>query len=240
MSASVDNLILCGGIFHDFEATSAELARLLQPLGVNSRIEPDLQRGLLGLADRPVKLLTVNALRWEMAGEKYDPYREREALVLSPAAREALERHVAGGGALLGLHTASICFSDWPGWGDILGGAWRWGSSWHPAPETVTATPGDHALMRGLEGFAVQDELYHALDLRPGIVTLLRGSSPSGQGPQPVLWLHEYGAGRVVYDSLGHDVASLQQPAHREALQRAVGWALGRERGAKEVQHAIA
>jgi type 1 glutamine amidotransferase len=227
VTAVASNLILCGGIFHDFAATSRELARLLEPLAVRSRIEADLERGLAGLADEPVDLLTVNALRWEMAGEKYDPYREREALRLSPAARRALESHVAGGGALLGLHTASICFSDWPGWGDILGGAWRWGSSWHPAPETVTATPTGHALMRGLEDFEVRDELYHDLDLRPGIVTLLEGSSPSGQGAQPVLWLYEYGDGRVVYDSLGHDVSSLRQPGHREALRRAVAWALG-------------
>ncbi len=235
MSAVASNLILCGGIFHDFGATSEELARALEPLGIGSRIETDLERGLAGLAKEPVELLTVNALRWEMAGEKYDPYREREALKLSPAARDALERHVAGGGALLGLHTASICFSDWPGWGDILGGAWRWGSSWHPAPEPVTASPTGHALLRGLQPFEVQDELYHDLDLRPGIVTLLEGSSPSGKGAQPVLWLHQYGDGRVVYDSLGHDVASLRQPSHAEALRRAVAWALGRGE-----QHAVA
>ena len=41
-----------------------------------------------------------------------------------------------------------------------------------------------------------------------------------------------YGAGRVVYDSLGHDAVSLQQPDHARTLRSAVAWALQGERAA--------
>jgi type 1 glutamine amidotransferase len=42
-----------------------------------------------------------------------------------------------------------------------------------------------------------------------------------------VLWTHRYGAGRVVYDGLGHDAASLEHPVHRRLVQRAALWASG-------------
>ena len=36
------NLILVGGIFHDFQASAEALSDVLAPLGIESRIEPDL------------------------------------------------------------------------------------------------------------------------------------------------------------------------------------------------------
>lgn len=79
MNREYTQLILTGGIFHDFEASAQALAAVLAPLGITSRIEPDMEVGLGSLVDSPVDLVTVNALRWEMIGEKYDPYRETEA-----------------------------------------------------------------------------------------------------------------------------------------------------------------
>ncbi len=132
MTTTRQNLILVGGIFHDFHATAEALATVLAPMGIESRIEADLDAGIASLADNPVDLLTINALRWEMIGEKYDPYRETEAYSPPIKTRMAIEAHLHAGGALLGLHTASICFSDWPEWGSLLGGRWVWGTSWHP------------------------------------------------------------------------------------------------------------
>jgi hypothetical protein len=36
------NLILCGGIFHEFHASSDELARVLSQLGIESVVEDDI------------------------------------------------------------------------------------------------------------------------------------------------------------------------------------------------------
>ena len=173
------NLILSGGIFHDFSASSSALADVLKPLGMASRVEPDIERGLASLVDEPVELLTFNALRWEMVGEKYDAYRDEWAMSLSPDGREVIVNHLRQGGALLGLHTASICFSDWPLWGDILGGSWQWGASWHPAPEQIRLTPTAHPLMRGISVFEVVNELYTELSVSPEVETLITGSSAS-------------------------------------------------------------
>ena len=94
MKSTRQNLILVGGIFHDFQASAEALAMILAPLGIESRIEADLDAGIASLADNPVDLLTVNALRWEMIGEKYDPYREAEAYSPPHKTRLAIEAHL--------------------------------------------------------------------------------------------------------------------------------------------------
>lgn len=223
------NLILVGGIFHDFAASAKALSDVLAPLGIESRIESDLDAGLASLATHPVDLITVNALRWEMIGEKYDPYRDSEAYSPPTETRAALANHLETGGALLGLHTASICFSDWPEWGGLLGGRWVWGTSFHPPPERVTVTPADGDSSDALPAFEVHDELYTDLTLEPGAEVLAYGRSESMPKAQPVLWRQTVGPGRVVYDALGHDSDSLLHPQHAHWLRKLVAWALAEE-----------
>ena len=50
MKKPLTHLILAGGIFHDFAESSEALATILAPLGIESRIEWDLEAGLAGLA----------------------------------------------------------------------------------------------------------------------------------------------------------------------------------------------
>ena len=226
MTTTRQNLILVGGIFHDFHATAKALATVLAPMGIESRIEADLDAGIASLADNPVDLLTINALRWEMIGEKYDPYRETEAYSPPIKTRMAIEAHLHAGGALLGLHTASICFSDWPEWGSLLGGRWVWGTSWHPQPETVSVVPDKDNALADLPSFEVHDELYTDLLLEPGAQVLAHGRCAAMPTSQPIVRSHRVGAGRVIYDSLGHDRESLSHPAHAHLLRETVSWAL--------------
>ena len=51
MKKPLTHLILAGGIFHDFAASSEALATILAPLGIESRIEWDLEAGLAALAE---------------------------------------------------------------------------------------------------------------------------------------------------------------------------------------------
>jgi type 1 glutamine amidotransferase len=43
-----------------------------------------------------------------------------------------------------------------------------------------------------------------------------------------VLWTRQWEGARVVYDALGHDAQSLDHPVHRQLIERAAAWALGR------------
>lgn len=221
------NLILSGGIFHPFDETSTVLAQLLEPCGIVSTITTDIEAGLQQLETAgDYQLLTVNALRWLMAGEKYDPYRDEWQFSLSEQGRQRLANHVSSGGGLLALHTASICFDDWPQWRQILGGVWVWGRSFHPELSQVEleVTACDSPITRGLNDFSLHDEVYHCLEREDDVKPLLTAKVTAADGSQPLLWSRTYGKGRVVYDALGHDSRSILHPSHSRILKRSALW----------------
>ncbi len=222
------NLILTGGILHPFEEATAALAALFEPHGIVSTVTEDIEDGLAALARGEFELLTIYALRWRMENdEKYAPYRDRWAFRLSAEGRAAIADHVAGGGGLFGVHTAVICFDDWPEWGSILGGAWAWGQSSHPplGTATVRIDDPDDPIVRGLAGFTLQDEVYGNLDIEPGVRPI--ASATAGEDWHPVLWTRQVGRGRVAFDGLGHDADAINHPVHRRILARAALWATG-------------
>ncbi len=228
------NLILSGGIFHPFETTSALVAEILAGAGIDSEVVP-VDAGLrrLGAGER-FDLLTFNCLSWSMTQhDKYAPYRDEYAREIGSAERAGITAHLAAGRGMLGLHTAAICFDDWPDWGDLLGARWVWGGSGHPPPGPLRVTPEPgHALTEGLGAFAVEDELYGGMELTGDVRVLARATAddsaadaPHDSAAQPVLTVRAP-AGRVVYDALGHDERSFAVPERRQMLQRAGRWLL--------------
>lgn len=221
------NVILSGGPGHHPHAvTSARLGEILALEGIDSHVTEDIEAGLAGLAAGRFDLLTVNALRWRMEAPKYEPERERWAFSLSAAGRAAISDHVARGGGVLAVHTATICFDDWPEWGDIVGAAWVWGSSGHPdlGPVHVTVHGGAHEIVDGASDFDTTDEIYARMDVRPDVKPL---AAAAWEGTDhPLLWARTVGPAqaRVVYDALGHDERSLDHPVHRSILRRAARW----------------
>lgn len=230
----VRTLVLTGGPdhAHDFGETGSALVDIFSEAGHEVELveHPDVaaQRLTAGVHD----VLVVNALRWRMRGERYDAWRDEWGYETDPATQQAIETFVAAGGGLVGNHTAPICFDDWPGWREVLGGAWNWERSSHPLPAPVHATlGGSHPVVDGLSGgLDLVDEVYGDLDLADGVEVLGTARRHPGDEPQPVVWAHHHGEGRVVYDAFGHDAASLHDPAHARLLRQAVGWVTGAAR----------
>ncbi len=226
-------LIYTGGINHPFPEAAPALASILSDAGLAPCVTFELAEWLAWVSADTSALLVVYALRWSMTqDEKYAPDRERWAMSMPPSARRAITDHIASGGGLLGLHTASICFDDWSEWGDVLGAAWQWGRSYHPLLGPVQAyLDTAHPLARGLADFGLIDEVYSEQRVAAGAEVFgwaeTVGAESPRTGRQPAVWTHRYGAGRVAYDSLGHDVASLEHPIHRRLLQRLALWASG-------------
>jgi hypothetical protein len=228
-------LVLSGGPGHDFDATTAALVELLVEGGMEATVvhEPAEVVAALGGADRGHRpgwdLLVVNALRWRMDVARYAHLRDELAVTLTDDDAAALAAHVHGGGGLLALHAAVICFDAHPVWRSLVGGAWDWDRSSHRPPGPVRVTPacagGDHPVTAGAGPFEVEDELYRDLDLVEGVQPLLVGDD--GGGPVPVVWAGGLGRGRVVTDVLGHGIASLTHPAHRAVLAAAIRWTRG-------------
>lgn len=221
-------LLLTGGPdhAHDFAATGGALAGLLTDAGHSVETVDHPDRATESLATGDHDALVVNALRWRMLGERYDAWRDEWGYATNPALADTVAAYVHAGGGLVGNHTASICFDDWPGWRDVLGGTWNWERSWHPEPGPVHATvAAEHPVTDGLgDGFDVVDEVYGDLDLADAIDVVATAPRRAGDAPQPIAWVHHHGDGRVVYDALGHDAASLHHPSHTRLLRQAVAW----------------
>ncbi|TCK26380.1 ThuA domain-containing protein [Pseudonocardia endophytica] len=223
-------IVLTGGpagSSHDFRATTARLSDLLADAGARVEVHTGVEEAFAALPG--ATLLVVNALRWTMREpEHYRGRADVDGVSPSDASRAALTAHLASGSGVLAIHTAVLCFDDWPEWGDALGGAWVWGRSHHPplGPPVDVRVEGPHPLTDGVGGFRLVDEVYSDVDTAPEVVPLLTA------GGQPMLWAREHGGGRVVYDALGHHPPSYEVPEHREILRRAIEWLTGGRRGA--------
>lgn len=227
-------LVLTGGPdhAHDYDALGASLTWVIEGGGhqiVDVLDHPDAAADRLGNGD--VDVLAVNALRWRMLGEAYDAWRDHWGYETPDSTRRSIAGFVEAGGGLFGNHTASICFDDWTEWGDVLGGAWAWGRSSHPpaGPIVIDIDSGvPHPVTTGLPSrFGLDDEVYGDLELRPGIVPLAWSRRSPDDRPQPLVWTHRYGEGRVVYDGLGHDARSMNDAVHVRLIRHAVDWVAG-------------
>ena len=224
------NLILTGGLYHPFEAASETLRTVLDAVGFASDISTDIHTGLSWLDDGHYDLLTVYCLRFPMLAERFVNDRALWAVTLGDVDTRRIEAHLQQGGGILALHTAAISFDDWPRWREIVGAGWIWGTSYHPphGPVSVRMTASHHPITRDLPAFDFAEEAYSKMDLVPGIDALATVQASVQDSASPCLWARDVGNGRVVYDALGHDSASIDQPTHKRILQRAALWATRR------------
>ena len=224
------NLILTGGLYHPFEAASETLRDALGAVGFESDTTTDIHTGLSWLDDGDYDLLTVYCLRFPMLAERFANDRALWAVALGEADTRRIEAHLQSGRGILAIHTAAISFDDWPRWREIVGAGWIWGTSYHPphGPVSVRMTAAQHPITRGLPAFDFDEEAYSKMDLVSGIEALATVQATVQDSASPCLWAREVGPGRVVYDALGHDSASIAQPTHRRILQRSALWATRR------------
>ncbi|XWN34156.1 MAG: ThuA domain-containing protein [Devosia sp.] len=229
MASSTRALILTGGVGHPFDETAPALAAILNAQGFETMVTQDIEAGVRDLAR--YDLLIVHCLRWTMTQhEKYAPLRADHAFSLSDEGRTAIARHMARGGGLLGIHTASICFDDWPAWGDLLGVKWVWGRSHHPDIMTLTVRAAD-----GVERPhwahvppPVTDELYSDLTLAPN-TTVVMEAAAEGTPFQPVLTLTDHGTSRAAYIAFGHDLRAFESDAIKATIGGAALWTTRQE-----------
>ncbi|MFT5219534.1 MAG: hypothetical protein ACI87H_001671 [Gammaproteobacteria bacterium] len=223
------NLILTGGIRHDFVDNTAAVIELLDNIGISSEQTTDIDCGIERLATTAFDMVTIMALRWRMDGDqKYASLRDEYGYSMPTESRSTLTDFISQGGGLFGLHTACICFDDWAQWRYLLGGSWVWGQSFHPplGPVSVSHTGPAHVLTTDIPAFNAVDEVYAGLDLAPDTVPLLSACA-SDKTEAPVLWARQIDKGRVVFDALGHNRESLQHDVHGRLLQRCAAWACG-------------
>jgi hypothetical protein len=137
-----------------------------------------------------------------------------------PVHRKALLNFLRSGKGVIGIHSATDNFYNWPAGADLMGGQfdghpWNAGGTW-----TVQLTDADHPLTAPFKGkgFEISDEIYRIKpkNLRENchILCGLDMTSPvnrdaGGVTPNdidlPISWVRAYGRGRVFYSSFGHN-----------------------------------
>ena len=230
----IRNVLLTGGPTHPFDATSQLICDLFAAHGISTVVETEPRDAITRLrsathAGAGVDLLTVHALRWSMRQDRYAQLRAEHAFTVDAEDVAVIDAFVRGGGGLLALHTAVICFDAEPTWHALCGASWNWERSSHPPLGSlnvaVTGQGATHTITHDLEPFMIWDEAYGFLDEVPDIEPLL--TTNHGGRDHPMLWARSVGEGRVVTDLLGHGTESFAHPVHQTILTRAAHWVAG-------------
>jgi len=160
----------------------------------------------------------------------------------SDQAKENLLNFVKGGKGLVVAHLASASFGlrkkkeadrmvvvqePWEEFTKLCGRVWVMGTSGHGprAKFTVNIAKKDCPIMKGIEDFEADDELYAKLQGDAPINVLATADSDWSKKTEPLVFTLSYGKGRVFYEAFGHDVKALDNPSIAKIICRGCEWA---------------
>ena len=141
------------------------------------------------------------------------------------------------GNGFIGTHSAADTYKDYEPYWDMIGGTFNghpWGSG-----STVTITVHDqtHPASKpwGAE-IVLKDEIYRFRNWQPKKVRVLMSLNMAKTDKKepyhvPILWVKEYGAGKVMHMSLGHREDVWANPKYMASLLGGMRWISGLEKG---------
>jgi type 1 glutamine amidotransferase len=165
------------------------------------------------------------------AGAKANP-----ASVWTDENKEAFTEAIKGGKGLYVHHYSSSAFTDTTPFDKeyekIIAGGWRKQGNHGKMHEFTLTVRKKHPITDGLKEFTHgRDELYQNSVMLPGSEVLVTAFSDKKKDPkntdkhEPVLWVANYGKGRVVNNVLGHDTTAMKGKGYQVLLVRGVEWA---------------
>ena len=145
----------------------------------------------------------------------------------SEAGKSGLLNYVREGGNVVAIHFACSSFQQWKEYGDLLGRVWVKGVGGHGpyGPFTVKILESSHPVTKGLKDFKTEDELYAKLSGNAEIQVLASADSEWSGKTEPIVFVKNYGKGRVLQNVLGHGSDAKQNPQYQQLLRRGVEWA---------------
>lgn len=145
-------------------------------------------------------------------------------------AKENLRNFVHQGGGLFLLHFASGAFPGWPEFPALAGKVWDRKNTHDPrGPFRVTLVNTNHPIVRRLESFETDDELYTCLTGVQPVEVLATAQSRVSKQHHPMAFVHRYGKGRVFHTPLGHDDRAIRSAGTAELIRRGCAWAAGKD-----------
>lgn len=228
--APIRLLIITGDHGHDWKTTTRLLKAFI--------VERSKGKIAVDVTETPSKDLTSeNLSKYDVMLLNYkDTAKGSAETRWSDANKQAFVDAIKGGKGLVVYHHASSAFIN-PNWDEFekIVGGWRKQGFHGPKHDfTVKKTEAKHPISDGLpNSFAhTTDELYQNSLLPPGSIVLATAYSdpkkPRGTGKdEPVIWVSEYGKGRVFENVLGHDETAIGDPEFQRFMVRGIVWAAG-------------
>jgi type 1 glutamine amidotransferase len=202
-------VLLVGGRGHDWKGFHDTIAPVIEKTGA---FQLSLTEKLDDLkADNFSKYKVI--LFYGSGGDFSDPKQE-----------EGLLEFVKKGGGLAGVHATDAFKKSDVHW-RLLGGRFTThggGKFW------LRIEDKQHPITKGVEDFEIQDETYQS-EYHPDFKLHSLGRIDRGNEQQSIIWVQEYGNGRVFNTTLGHDGAAWTNPNFQRLLVRGLYWAAGRE-----------
>jgi len=216
-----------------FHPTADQAVRAAQWLGPDYSCILREDRAAFAALDE-CDLLVLMGLFW--TGSQADWAGGRPYVPLDDASKAALERYALAGKPILVHHGAILSYDDWPAYGRIAGFIWKWGVTNHAdvAEHRVRVVPTGHPIIRGVDDYSLVDELYHDVQLTPGLEPQIHAEAPWRERAHlPMVMTARdagvAGKGRRVFLANGHDLRAFACPALRQLWINAVRWLLREE-----------
>ena len=141
------------------------------------------------------------------------------------------------GKGFIGIHSAAITFTDWPEYGEMIGGYYDehpWGVFDAPVIVEDSGFPG---MGQWPKTFTLSDEIYQVknfsrdntrvlMRLDAGKLDLANPRVHRKDGDFAVTWAKMYGKGRVFYSTLGHVESNWDTPEMQTMITGALKWAM--------------
>jgi type 1 glutamine amidotransferase len=141
------------------------------------------------------------------------------------------------GKGFIGFHSATITFTKWPEYGEMIGGYFDehpWNTFAAPIVVEDLAFPG---MQQWPAAFTLNDEIYQMknfsrdntrvlMRLDPSKLDLLNPKVHRKDRDFAVTWAKMYGKGRVFYTTLGHVDANWDKPEMQKMIIEGIKWAL--------------
>jgi len=141
------------------------------------------------------------------------------------------------GHAFLGVHSAADTYHNDKNYWDMIGGTFNghpWGSG---STVTVTVHDPSHPASKpwGAE-FVIKDEIYRFKNWQPEKVRVLASLNMEKTALKagyhvPILWVKNYGDGKVMHMSLGHNDAVWKHETYLASLLGGIKWMMNLEEG---------
>jgi len=142
------------------------------------------------------------------------------------------------GKGFIGVHSATITFTSWPEYREMIGGCFDehpWGTFDAPI---VVEDPNFPGMQQWPKSFVLKDEIYQMKDFsRDKVRILMRLDAAKLDLNSPrvhrkdldfaVTWAKMYGKGRVYYSTLGHVEQNWDDPRIQKMYVEAIKWAMG-------------